>query len=100
MIFSSPRSVASDEQKREIEAAGVHDREQVVDARGDLPLLPAGDHGAFAVGQLGQLGLGQLGAQPRLADQGASSSRHENNYTRLVHKTCKQTATLISYACS
>src|SRR6266536_163651 len=95
-----PARVARDEQKREIETAGVHDREQVVDARRDLPLLPAGDHRAFAVGQLGQLGLGQLGAQPRLADQGASGSRHENNYTHLVHKTCKRTATLISYTCS
>ena len=36
-------------------------------------LLPAGDHGAVAAGELGQLGLGEAGPQPRLPDQFAAA---------------------------
>src|SRR5436190_7835951 len=76
-----PARVARHEHEREVEAAGVHDRDQVVDRRGDAALLPAGDHGAVAAGALGQVALGEAAAQPRLPDQGGTIALHSQEYT-------------------
>ena len=90
--------VPRDENERQLEAAGVDDREQVVDARRDGALLPAGDHRALAPGALGELGLGEAGSQPRLADE--RPSLHRADSSPLEHTTCKETTTHISYTCS
>src|SRR5918992_521153 len=63
-----PARVARNQHQGKVEAAGAHDRHQVVDRGGDASLLPAGDHRAVAPGALGQLALGQAGPQPRLPD--------------------------------
>src|SRR5947209_9749244 len=47
--------VAGDEHEGEVEAACVHDREQVVDRGRDGALFPAGDHRALATSPLGEI---------------------------------------------
>ena len=89
-----PARVARDEHERKLEAAGVDDGEQVVDAGRDGALLPARDHRALAAGALGELCLGEPGAQPRLADQMAppKPGTRSNAYTRharSLQSTCE-----------
>src|SRR4051794_22480354 len=60
--------VAWDERQREVVAARLDDGEQVVDARRDRALLPARDHRALAPGALGELGLREPRAKPRLSN--------------------------------
>src|SRR4051794_11712990 len=85
--------VPGDENERQLEAAGVDDREQVVDARRDGALLPAGDDRALAPGALGELGLGEAGSQPRLADE--RPSLHRADSSPVQHTTCRKTTTHI-----
>lgn len=67
--------VLGDKLERQVETAGAHELDERLDAGGDGTLLPAGDHGAVAAAQLGQLVLGQAGAESCLADEiGASDA--------------------------
>ena len=73
------RGIVRYELEREVEAAGAHELDQRLDARGDDALFPAGDHGAVAAASRRQLVLGQAGAQARFADQVGAAHASDSN---------------------
>ena len=74
--------VVGDDLEREVEAAGLDELDQRVDARGDEALFPAGDDGAVAPGAFGQLRLREPCAEPGFADDPRASHRQKYRTNR------------------
>jgi hypothetical protein len=65
--------VVRDELEGQVEAARADELDQRLGTRGHHALLPACDHAALATGPLGELVLGEAGAQARFADDVGAS---------------------------